>query len=139
MLRETVAGMNLDNFIVRQKRRAVEKYLQNSAWTMIDDAAREELVEEIAPLPTDKRLGTEEAKRFDLVMLSLELTLLMDSRRFNRLKHQLLEIASALEDRTAIPGIAAHAALIEDIQDRRMVAGGDRAAAGILCACGSAN
>lgn len=115
-LRETIAGMNLDNFVVRQRRRTVEKYLKLDAWISIDAEAREELVDQVAPLPTAKRHGTEEAKRFDLLMFSLELALLKGSKRFAALKTQLLEIASALEEQTAIPGIAAQATLIEDIQ-----------------------
>ncbi|WP_461658515.1 type I restriction-modification enzyme R subunit C-terminal domain-containing protein [Methylorubrum aminovorans] len=85
-------------------------------WTAIDAKARDELVEQVAPLPTAKRHGTEEAKRFDLLMFSLQLALLRSSKRFATLRTQLLEIASALEDQTAIPGIAAQAALIEEIQ-----------------------
>jgi type I restriction enzyme, R subunit len=115
-LQETVAGMNLDSFMVRQKRRTVEKYLKPEAWSAIDEAAREELVEEVAPLPSAKRHGTEEAKRFDLLMFSLELALLKGSKRFDKLRRQLLEIASALEQQTAIPGIAAQARLIEEVQ-----------------------
>ncbi|WP_020177428.1 DEAD/DEAH box helicase family protein [Methylopila sp. M107] len=115
-LRETIAGMNLDNFVVRQRRRTVEKYLKLDAWISIDAEAREELVDQVAPLPTAKRHGTEEAKRFDLLMFLLELALLKGSKRFAALKTQLLEIAAALEDQTAIPGIAAQATLIEDIQ-----------------------
>jgi type I restriction enzyme R subunit len=116
VLRETVAGLNPDNFIVRQKRRAVDKYLKDDAWGTIDDGAREELVEEIAPLPSSRDLGTEEAKRFDLLMFSLELALLRGSKRFVDLKKQFLEIVSALEDQVAIPGIAARATLIEEVQ-----------------------
>ncbi|MFD1702925.1 DEAD/DEAH box helicase family protein [Methylopila henanensis] len=115
-LRETIAGMNLDNFVVRQRRRTVEKYLKLDAWISIDADAREELVDQVAPLPTAKRHGTDEAKRFDLLMFQLELALLKGSKRFAALKTQLLEIASALEAQTAIPGIAAQAALIEEIQ-----------------------
>lgn len=82
----------------------------------LDDEARRELVDDIAPLPSARDLGTEEAKRFDLLMFSLELALLKGSKRFDTLKKQLLEIAAALEDQTALPGIAARAALIEEIQ-----------------------
>ncbi|TPN49491.1 DEAD/DEAH box helicase [Mesorhizobium sp. B1-1-9] len=116
VLRETVASLNLENFIVRQKRRTVEKYKADQAWNNIDDEARDELVSDIAPLPSSRELGTEEAKRFDLLMFQLELSLLKGSKRFDMLKKQLLEIASALEDQTAIPGIAAQVALIEEIQ-----------------------
>lgn len=52
ILRETVAGMNLDNFIVRQQRRAVEKYLKTESWATIGDDARKELIDDIAPLPS---------------------------------------------------------------------------------------
>lgn len=117
VLRETVAGLNLDNFIVRRRRREVEKYQRDEAWQSIDDDSRNELVEEIAPLPSSRDLGTEEAKRFDLLMFQLELALLKGSKRFGQLKKQLLEIASALEDQTAIPGIAAQTTLIDEIQE----------------------
>ena len=115
-LQDTVAGMNPDNFIVRQKRRTVEKYLKPEAWAKIDDEARDELLTEIAALPSAKKHGTEDAKRFDLLMFSLELAVLKGSKRFNTLRKQLLEIASALDSQTAIPVIAAQAELIEEIQ-----------------------
>ena len=108
--------MNLDNFIVRQRRRAVEKYREPDAWKAIDDEKREELVKEVAPLPSAQRLGTEEAKRFDLLMFSLELALLKGSKRFDTLKKQLMEIASALEAQAGIPAIAHQAVLIKEIQ-----------------------
>jgi type I restriction enzyme R subunit len=115
-LQDTVTGLNLDNFLVRQRRRAVEKYSEPKAWIPIDDDKRKELVEEIAPLPSERGFGTEEAKRFDLLMFSLQLALLKGSRRFDTLKKQLLEIASAFEDQTGIPAIAHRAVLIEEIQ-----------------------
>jgi type I restriction enzyme R subunit len=115
-LQDIVGGLNTENFIVRQHRRAVEKYSEPKVWEKIDDEKRKELVEEIAPLPSSHMLGTEDAKRFDLLMFSLELALLKGSKRFDTLRKQLLEIASALEDQTGIPAIAQHAALIEEIQ-----------------------
>jgi type I restriction enzyme R subunit len=115
-LREIVAGLNPDNFIVRQHRRAVEKFAGPDAWATLDEDTRAELVDEIAPLPSAQDIGTEEAKRFDLLMLSLELALLKGSRRFAMLKKQLVEIASALEAQTGIPAIAQRAVLIEEIQ-----------------------
>ncbi|QWG12797.1 DEAD/DEAH box helicase family protein [Bradyrhizobium sediminis] len=115
-LQDTVTGLNTDNFLVRQHRRAVEKYREPKAWVPIDDDKRKELVDEIAPLPSERGFGTEEAKRFDLLMFSLQLSLLKGSKRFDTLKKQLLEIASALEDQTGIPAIAHQAVLIEEIQ-----------------------
>jgi type I restriction enzyme R subunit len=115
-LQEVVAGLNRENFIVRQHRRAVEKYAEPKAWEKLDDDTREELLDEIAPLPSARGFGTEEAKRFDLLMFSLQLALMTGSKRFDALKKQLIEIASALESQTGIPSIAHQAELIEEIQ-----------------------
>ena len=115
-LQDVVGGMNEDNFIVRQHRRSVEKFREPKAWVSIDDEKRKELLDEVAPLPSSHMLGNEDAKRFDLLMFQLELALLNGSKRFDTLRKQLLEIASALEDQTAIPVIAQHAELIEEIQ-----------------------
>jgi type I restriction enzyme, R subunit len=116
-LQDTVTGLNLDNFIVRQRRRAVDKYRDPRVWMPIDDEKRKELVDEIAPLPSERgSFRTEEAKRFDLLMFSLQLALLKGSKRFGTLRKQLIEIASALEDQTGIPAIAHQAELIEEIQ-----------------------
>jgi type I restriction enzyme R subunit len=57
-------------------------------------------------------------------MFSLQLALLKGSKRFDTLKKQLLEIASALEDQTGIPTIAQQAVLIEEIQTDQWWEGG---------------
>lgn len=116
VLQNAVASLNLDNFIVRQRRRTVEKYRDPQAWQTISDDDREELLGGIASLPFELSFGTEDAKRFDLLMFSLELALLKGSKRFDTLRKQLLEIVSALEGQTGIPSIAQQATLIEEIQ-----------------------
>lgn len=115
-LQETVSGVNVDSFVVRQHRRAVEKYRDTGAWQELDDDTRKELVDEIAPLPSALDLGTEEAKRFDLLMFSLELAHLKGSKRFETLKKQLLAIVTALETQMAIPAVVQRAVLIEELQ-----------------------
>ena len=115
-IRNYVAGMNLDNFVVRPHRRVVEKYQGDSAWTSLDAAAQHELVEEVAALPSEVQLGNEPAKRFDLLMLNLQLALLQKSKSFDRHRQQLQQIAGALEEQFAIPLVKAQEALILEIQ-----------------------
>jgi type I restriction enzyme R subunit len=114
-LKTYVGAMNLDNFIVRGKRRLVEKFQAEKAWSALTDEMREELIEEVAPLPAAVKTEPEEAKRFDLLMFGLEIALLKGSKSFDRLKKQLVEIASALDEQTAIPAIAAQHRLILDV------------------------
>ena len=116
LLRDYVAGMNIDNFIVRPRRRSVERFQRPESWLAIDQATRDELVNQVADLPTDLRLGNEAAKRFDLLMLNLQLALLRGSRSFDRHRKQLLLIAGALEEQFAIPVVAAQQELILEIQ-----------------------
>ncbi|MEM8701531.1 MAG: type I restriction-modification enzyme R subunit C-terminal domain-containing protein, partial [Pseudomonadota bacterium] len=85
-------------------------------WNTLSDEKRDELLNQVAGLPTERPSDKEEAKRFDLLMFSLELTVLKASPSFERLRKQLIEIASALEEQTAIPAIAAQAELIQEIQ-----------------------
>ncbi len=115
-LQETVGGLNLDNFIVRHIA-AWSRSIVADAWRTIDEEKREELMDEIAPLPASRSFGTEEAKRFDLLIFSLQLALLKGSKRFDTLqKAAAARSRSALEEQTGIPAIAHQAALIEEIQ-----------------------
>jgi type I restriction enzyme R subunit len=116
IVRRYVAGMSLDNFVVRPHRRVVEKYQGDAAWADIDAKVVEELVEEVASLPSEVQLGNEPAKRFDILMLNLQLALLRKSKSFDRYRQQLQQIASALEEQFAIPLVAAQRELILEIQ-----------------------
>ena len=114
-LQDVVAGMSLDNFVVRTERHLVERYQDDSAWASITDDTVGELGK-IAGLPSSAGMGTEDAKRFDLSIFTLQLAVLRGSKRFEKLKTQLIDIAALLETKTNIPAIARHGALLQDIQ-----------------------
>ena len=114
-LQDIVMAMSLDNFVVRTERQLVERYQDESAWVAITEETVEELGK-IAGLPSSASMGSEDAKRFDLLIFSLQLAVLKGSKRFEKLKQQLVEIAALLETKTNIPAIARHGALLQDIQ-----------------------
>jgi type I restriction enzyme, R subunit len=70
-LRQEVAQMNVNNFIVRPKRRLVEKYADVTAWETLGLDERNELVDDVAGLPSELVDEDLEAKQFDLLMLRL--------------------------------------------------------------------
>ncbi len=115
-LHREVSAMNLDNFVVRPKRRVVEKYAKPTAWTALSSEARYELGREVAGLPSELESEGEEAKRFDLLMLKLQLALLKAHSGFARLQGQVREIAASLEEKSAIPMVSAQMPLILDVQ-----------------------
>src|SRR5262249_29511319 len=103
LLRSQVAAMNLDNFIVRPKRRFVERYREEEPWKKLGDEQVGELGHEVASLPTELTDEDEEAKRFDLLMLHLQLAVLHVEPGFERLKDQVRSTVGMLEDKSSIP------------------------------------
>lgn len=116
LLHREVASMNRENFVIRPKRRLVEKYAELAAWGSLTDEARNELAHDIAGLPSELDPETEEAKRFDLLILRLQLALLRSLPSFNGLREQVVGIAGLLEEKAAIPMVQAQMALILEIQ-----------------------
>ena len=53
LLQSEVAAMNVDNFVVRPKRRLVEKYAKPEAWIELQPEAFDELAHEVAGLPAE--------------------------------------------------------------------------------------
>jgi len=115
-LQSEVAAMNLDNFIVRPHRRLVEKYAQPAAWAALAADALAELSHGVAGLPSELDPENEEAKRFDLLSLSLQIALLRSEPGFERLRDRVKEIAGLLEEKDAIPMVREQMALIQDVQ-----------------------
>jgi type I restriction enzyme R subunit len=115
-LRAEVTAMNLENFVVRPKRRFVEKYAKPEAWTELRPEALGELVHEVAGLPSEQEAEDEEAKRFDLLILNLQLAVLRSEPAFSRLRDQVKAIAGLLEEKASIPMVQQQLPLIQELQ-----------------------
>jgi type I restriction enzyme R subunit len=116
LLHSEVAAMNLDNFVVRPHRRLVERYARPEAWLVLSSEALSELGREVAGLPAELDPEAEEAKRFDLLILYLQLTRLRAEPGFERLRDKVKAIAGLLEEQSTIPMIRDRMALIQDLQ-----------------------
>ncbi len=117
LLRGEVEAMNFDNFIVRPQRRLVEKYAAADAWTALSPESLVELSRHVAGLPSEVETDDEEAKRFDLLLLNLQLARLRSEPGFVRLRDQVKAIAGLLEEKASIPMVRDQLELILAIQD----------------------
>jgi type I restriction enzyme R subunit len=108
--------MSLDNFLVRPKRRFVEKYAAAKAWSQLNADAQHELIEQVAGLPSAATDDDLVAKQFDLVVFRIELALLQVDPAFRGLKERIREIASLLEALPNVPMVVGEMALILEIQ-----------------------
>ena len=115
-LQREVAAMNLDNFVVRPHRRLVEKYAKQEAWQSLAGDAMGELSHQVAGLPTELDPENEEAKRFDLLSLNLQLELLRAEPGFERMRERVKEIAALLEEKETIPLVREQMPLIQALQ-----------------------
>ncbi|MHB8619035.1 MAG: DEAD/DEAH box helicase family protein [Chloroflexota bacterium] len=113
-LRTRVAAMNVDNFVVRPKREIVQRYARPEAWHTPTEAQLGDL-REVSGLPSEVNEDEEEARRFDLIMLRLQLALLRDVAGFDVYKKQVQAIARALEEQSSIPLVQGGLELIDAI------------------------
>ena len=115
MLHQIVAGMNLDNFVVRKHRKAVELFADIDAWKALTPASAEAALG-LAGLPSEVRDDDEDAKRFDLLVLHRQLAQIDGDVVFaERLRETIQDIAGSLLGKTAIPSVAEQAVLLESV------------------------
>lgn len=116
LLHGQVAGMRPDNFIVRTRRRAVEKYADRAAWESITEQRAAEIVADLADLPTAVRDTDEMAKRFDLAILRGQLSVVVSDDLLTRHADTIRGVADGLLDEgLTIPKVKAKEELLREV------------------------
>jgi len=122
LLHHQVAGMNLDNFIVRPKRQYIEKLLSREAWSALNKSQISDIVTHVTTLPSDagdfndSEASAEDAKPFDHLVLQMQLTYLETNSLPQSLKLSIIDIAENLEMKASVPAVAEHLSFIQEIQ-----------------------
>ncbi len=114
-MHQEVAKMDVNNFLVRPHRRQVEKYRERQTWETLGPSEVQEIDEHLTGLPTPDD-DEEMARRFDLLLLNLQLSMLEGTPEQVRYQEQVREIASGLEEKRNIPAVNAEMALILELQ-----------------------
>jgi type I restriction enzyme R subunit len=129
ILHEEVGGMNPDNFMVRDKRQHVEKFQNIAAWKSLTDSDIHEIENHIAGLPSQIKTDEIEARFFDLSALRMQLALIeKDAGTFESVRKKVIEIASNLEEKDAIPAVKAQLEYLRALQTPEFWQGLDLAA-----------
>ena len=113
LLQRTVAGMPLDNFVVRPQRRHVEAWAQTDAWLRPSAGQLGEVATHLSGLPSSVRDSDEDAKRFDLLMLNVQLCSLRAEPGLARLQTRVQQLACSLLELPNVPAVREHLLLIE--------------------------
>ncbi|MCE7989879.1 MAG: DUF4145 domain-containing protein [Caldilinea sp. CFX5] len=113
-----VAAMPLENFLVRPQRQYVDPYRHRARWENLRRTEVNELIAHVAALPSQLPDEPEPAKRFDLLLLQLQLALLEGKGAVVRtLRDQVMTIAHRLQDKREIPTMRAQLELILAVQE----------------------
>jgi type I restriction enzyme R subunit len=116
LLHGEVSAMNLDNFIVRPKRKHVEAFREKGSWQSLSKDKMLELHQHIAGLPSELEPEDINAKLFDLTCLKLQLGIVQPDTRFASYRQQVMTIAANLEEKESIPMVKKQMALIQSVQ-----------------------
>lgn len=121
-LHHAVAGMNLENFIVRPRRQLVERYQNRERWNLLDAVQVGELNNHISLLPTEAQplnageASNEMALRFDHLALRLQVALLEEGVIPEGLRLQVIDLAHQLEAKASIPDVKQQLHFIQQVQ-----------------------
>ncbi|MBS5913908.1 MAG: DEAD/DEAH box helicase, partial [Paenibacillus macerans] len=113
LLKDSVSALNEEHFRIRQHIQYVHKYKNDAAWRSLTDTDMGDLKEYIAPLVVS--LDHDElAKRFDYMMLIIELAKLQGTQSVKPLR-KVMETAEKLSKLGTIPQVVAQRHVIEKV------------------------
>ena len=115
-LHAQVASMNVDNFIVRPQRQHVEPFQNRLRWDNLSRTDAAQLAHYVSGLPTQLPEEDETIKRFDHLILQLQLAKLEGAATFTTLRDKVIEFAANLETKSNIPKVNYQLAFIQEIQ-----------------------
>ncbi len=116
LVKQTQA-LSTDSFIVRQHWEVVEKYQDPNHWNALSDLDIKELFDHIAPLMSETEQD-EMAKRFDAMMLDLQLSVLNGSEKQVTLVQKVISTAGKLSKKASIPSVAIKMDTLKTIQHK---------------------
>ncbi len=113
-----VAALNRDNFIVRMHLESVNRFTMRAVWTKLSVADCDTLSSKVAGLPSMLELDDIMARRFDLKALHMQLAMAEnDEGVYEVHRKRMIEIASLLEEKRAVPTVEAQLPYLAALQE----------------------
>lgn len=109
-----IAALDKHHFQVRPHYPQILKYENKENWNLINEDDISELHRHISHLV--KVDGEDDIKRFDLLMLNLQLSLMEPIRGQNSMVKKVKKMGSQLEGKTSIPQVAEELPIIRQVQ-----------------------
>ncbi len=114
-MHSVVSSMNVENFIVRRELQAVETFQKRENWETLKETDVTLIEKKISGLPSPDE-DDEHARRFDLLVLNLQLAILQNNRSQESYSNKVKKLAEGLEDKSNIPTVQRRLELIYELQ-----------------------
>lgn len=115
ILHKTISNLDKSRFQVMMNLKYVDKFNDRARWNTIDSNDVHIIEENLSDLPIPETIN-EMARRFDLMMLKLQMATLMMSGTQKRYEENLIDIAEGLSQKYTIPAVLRAKPLIESIK-----------------------
>ena len=111
---DDVSSLNEEKFRVKMSLQYVQKYKRNGEWQSLGAVSAKEIKEYISPIITTLN-GDELAKRFDVLMYTIELASLQGNNATRPIK-SVIETAEALSKLGTVPQVQAQKYIIDKVR-----------------------
>ncbi len=115
-LHQLIAKLDHDRFVVRKELRLVNQFTLRERWENIGKGDFAELCNHLSGLPAIADNDDEAAKRFDLIVLNLQLALLFNSNKQNNLIRRIGTVGMLLMKKKNIPAVNQQIQTIKAVQ-----------------------
>ncbi len=115
-LHKTIANLDRERFVVRKELRYVNQYSDKNKWLNLSKSDLQEIRQHLSHLQTVEKEDDELARRFDVLILSYQIALLLEGRDTTKFTTRIYQIASGLQRKDNIPQIKTQLPLIKELQ-----------------------
>jgi type I restriction enzyme R subunit len=115
-LHQTVTNLERERFVVRKELRFVEKFSKSEVWRNLSSTDIQEIKSHLSHLESGASGDEELARRFDILVLNLQIARLRDRPSARNMIINIVGTAQVLQKKTTIPEIVENLPLIKDIQ-----------------------
>jgi type I restriction enzyme R subunit len=117
-LHHEVVAMNRENFIVRMRLEAVERFQEREVWDQLREADFQSLQRDVSDLPSELETDDIESRQFDLTVFYMQLAHVKgETGQFERYRERVVETSILLEEKTTIPAVRVQLEYLSSIQE----------------------
>ena len=118
LLHHSIQSMHEENFLVRARLRYVERFRIKESWNNLSVEDVQDLVNNLAGLPSQVEDDDVDAKLFDLRLLRMQLAQVQDDpAQFEKDRKTVVQIAEALEEKDTVPAVRDQLNYLRQLQE----------------------